>query len=382
MFNIGIFAGPAMILARFLKIFPSVKYVPLFIFTGLFTILSVFQYLFSKKHPFSHATKYISLASLEFLIAFLSTTPGLSLYISYVFVPFTSCMYYNKRFTRNMCISCYLVMIFTFYIRSLEPVPLPAPSTITGIRWFAAYGFGATIEYAVCSVIAYFISKTARETLDKQFDQDTQIKSMQSQLIAGFANLVESKDPTTGEHVKRTSTYVELISKKLRELGYYTKVLTDEMIANMVKAAPLHDIGKMQISDAILTKPGRLTKEEYDVIQQHTLYGEKIIEQNLTDVEDATYTQIAEEMALCHHEWWNGNGYPFHFIGPEIPLSARIMAAADVLDALLTIRPYKDAIPLDDTLIIMENLSGTQFDPAVIEAVLSLKKEIAASIKK
>jgi HD-GYP domain-containing protein (c-di-GMP phosphodiesterase class II) len=260
---------------------------------------------------------------------------------------------------------------------------VPEPSDgLTGMAWFAAYAVGSSIEYLICAVIAYYITKTARETLEKQYNQDEKIRTMQSQLISGFANLIESKDPTTGEHVKRTSKYVEMICKKLRELGYYKNELTDEQIAYMIKAAPLHDIGKMEVPDAILTKPGKLTKEEFAKIQQHTIIGEKFIDTNFTNIEDPGYTQIAEIMALCHHEWWNGNGYPFHLIGEEIPLAARIMAAADVLDALLTIRQYKNAIPLDDTIVIMESLSGSQFDPAIVEAVFNLRDEIEKYLNK
>jgi len=375
MFYLGNLTGPAIILARYFNIFPGVAYKPVIIFTILLLGLSIFQFIFSKKYPYSHVTKYISLGSLEFLVAFLSTRDGLCLFISYVFVTFLSCMYYNKRFTAGVSIVSYVVMIITLLFRSTLVIPEPADGLV-GMEWFAAYGFGATIEFFVCFIISYNITKISRETLDTQHDQDQKIRTMQSQLITGFANLIESKDPTTGEHIKRTSKYVELISKKLRELGFYTEKLTDSEIAYMVKAAPLHDIGKMEIPDAILTKPGKLTPKEFELIQQHTLMGEKLIDTNLSNVEDVRYTEIAEVMALFHHEWWNGKGYPFHLIGNKIPLPARIMAAADVLDALLTVRPYKDAIPLDDTLVVMENLSGIQFDPAVITAVFALKEEI------
>ena len=375
MLCIGVFTGPAMILARLLRIFPTIEYKTLITFTILLIVLSAFQYLFSKHFPYSPVTKYISLFGIELLIAFLSVRNNLCIYISYIIVPFLSCLYFNKKFTRNVTIICWIVMVITFYMRSKLVAPKPVDG-LTGMVWFAAYGCGSSIEYFVCAIIANFITHIARETLEKQFAQDKKIQEMQSQLITGFANLVESKDPTTGEHIKRTSKYVELISKKTRDLGYYKDELTDQFISYMIKAAPLHDIGKMQIPDSILTKPGKLTAQEYERIKDHTLIGEKLIDINLTNMEDPVYTEIAEEMALCHHEWWNGQGYPFRLIEDEIPLAARIMAAADVLDALLTIRPYKDAIPLDDTLTIMQNLSGTQFDPAVIEAVLALKEEI------
>ena len=380
MLCIGVFTGPAMILARLLRIFPTIEYKTLITFTILLIVLSAFQYLFSKHFPYSPVTKYISLFGIELLIAFLSVRNNLCIYISYIIVPFLSCLYFNKKFTRNVTIICWIVMVITFYMRSKLVAPKPVDG-LTGMVWFAAYGCGSSIEYFVCAIIANFITHIARETLEKQFAQDNKIRAIQTQLITSFANLVESKDPTTGEHVKRTSKYVELISLKLTEIGHYKNELTDEMISYMIKAAPLHDIGKMHIPDAILTKPTKLTEEEYNKIKDHTLIGEKLIETNLSNVEDPVYTEIAEEMALCHHEWWNGQGYPFHLIDDEIPLPARIMAAADVLDALLTVRPYKNAFSLDDTLTIMQNLSGTQFDPAVIEAVLALREDIATILE-
>lgn len=272
-------------------------------------------------------------------------------------------------------------MVVTFYLRSRLVVPEPCDG-LTGIKWFAAYACGSTIEYFVCALISYNITRTARETLDKQHEQDEKIQTMQTQLITGFANLVESKDVSTGEHVKRTSEYVRLICNKLIDIGYYKDELTSEKIDYMVKAAPLHDLGKMEISEQILSKPGKLTSDEYDTIKEHPLYGARLIEKNLSDLEDDQYTEIAKVMALCHHEWWNGQGYPLHLVGQEIPLAARIMAAADVLDALLSIRPYKSAIPLDETLAIMNHLSGTQFDPAIVEAVELLRDDIKAYLAK
>jgi hypothetical protein len=380
LFYFGNLTGPAMIVLHFYNIFPNVQYTPLFIFTGLLVTLSIFQVLFSKFHPYSHATKYVSFGCLEFLIAFLATRDGLSLYISYVFISFLSCLYYNKRFTRNVNIFGWVVMIITFYFRSKLIIPEPVDK-LTGWAWFAAYACGSTIEYFCCAVASYYITRTARETLDKQHEQDQRIQEMQTQLITGFANLVESKDITTGEHVKRTSYYVRIICYKLRDLGYYQTELTTKNIEYMVEAAPLHDLGKMDISEQILSKPGKLSPEEYDIIKEHPLYGARLIEKNLSNLEDEQYTEIAKVMALSHHEWWNGQGYPLHLIGKEIPLAARIMAAADVLDALLSIRPYKNAYPLDETLAIMHHLAGTQFDPAVVEAVELLRDDIRAYLE-
>ena len=202
---------------------------------------------------------------------------------------------------------------------------------------------------------------------------------MQTKLIAGFANLVESKDHTTGEHIQRTSEYVQRISRKLRELGYYTDELTDNVIDTMVKAAPLHDLGKISIPEDILSKPGPLTEREFDMIRKHPLYGANLIEKYLSGIETDEYTQTARDMTLGHHEWWNGEGYPLHVAGTDIPLSARVMAAADVLDALLSKRPYKEALSVNETIDIIKQLSGKQFDPKIVEAVEAIRDSLIES---
>lgn len=372
---VGNIVGPVMMLGRALKIFPAINYLTLIIFSVCFIFLSIFQIVFSKKYPYSHATKYICLFSIEFLVAFLSINPGLCMFMSYVIVPIFACMYFNKRFTLTVCLVSYVVFVVTIFIRSKQLTP-GLDYGLKGMSWFSAFALGGTVEYLICTLLVYFVTKTTHEILDKQHQQSEKILSMQTQTITSFANLVESKDSTTGEHIKRTSYYVELICRKLLQLNYYTDELTDRDIDCMVKAAPLHDLGKINTPENILCKTSRLTKEEFEIIKKHTLNGERMIKANLADIEDKDYIKVAEDMALCHHEWWNGNGYPKGLSETDIPLSGRIMAAADVLDALLSVRPYKSAIPLEDTIKIMKSLSGIQFDPKVIIAVESSSDDI------
>ncbi len=203
------------------------------------------------------------------------------------------------------------------------------------------------------------------------------INRMQDQIILRLANLIESRDSSTGEHVKNTKKYVEMIVDRLIDRQEYMDILSYGYLHQIGKAAPLHDVGKIQISDVILQKPGKLTAEEYDDMKNHTTYGKNIIWEIMGEFEDEDYLQMAEDIALCHHERWDGKGYPGGLRGEEIPLSARIMAVADVFDALYSARCYKPPIrPLDKVLNIIKEGRGTQFDPVVTDAFLSLEPEL------
>ena len=203
------------------------------------------------------------------------------------------------------------------------------------------------------------------------------IASIQNAVIIGMANLIESRDMSTGKHVRNTQHYVEMICNALHEQGLYRDILTEEYRNNTIKAAPLHDVGKIKISDMILKKPGRLTEEEFRMMQKHAAYGAEIIDDILGDVEDEEYIRVARAIALSHHERWDGRGYPSGMKGEEIPLCARIMAIADVFDALYEERVYKKAIrPLAKTMAMIEAERGCQFDPVITDVFMGLADEL------
>lgn len=207
-------------------------------------------------------------------------------------------------------------------------------------------------------------------------NSNRRLKEIQNKIIVSFADLVESRDDFTGQHVKRTSEYLKILVKHLAVLPQFANVLTPDVQERMCKAAPLHDIGKIKISDVVLNKPGRLTNEEFEIIKTHTLEGGDIIERTLTDIESEDYLKVASEMALYHHEKWDGSGYPYHLAGEEIPLCARIMAVVDVFDALTSKRVYKDAFPIEKAFQILEESSGSHFDPIIVGTFLSIRDEV------
>lgn len=209
----------------------------------------------------------------------------------------------------------------------------------------------------------------------KQHEDD--IIRMQHKTIEGMAELVESRDGETGEHVRRTAYYVEKIAEQLVRMGIYTDVLTPEYIEYLKRYAPLHDVGKIVVSDTILLKPARLTKDEFERMKVHTVEGGRIVEQILSDIETPERVKIAQDIATYHHEKWDGSGYPFGLSGEDIPLCARIMSVADVFDALTSVRCYKEAYSLQSAYDIIESESGKQFDPNIVKAFFELKPGIS-----
>lgn len=224
--------------------------------------------------------------------------------------------------------------------------------------------------------LLYFITDRTTKLLDKQINDTSRIKELNKDMVLGFANLVENRDENTGGHVKRTSRYVELLAKELVARGVYKDVIDSEFVNNLTSAAPMHDIGKMSIPDHILQKPGKLTDEEYAVMKSHAENGGRIIKQTFSHIGDDKYRQMVYEVARYHHEKWNGRGYPEGRSKQEIPLAARIMAVADVFDAISQKRCYRDAIPLEECFRIIENGKGTDFEPVLVDVFLSMKSQI------
>lgn len=203
---------------------------------------------------------------------------------------------------------------------------------------------------------------------------------MQSHIITTMADIIENRDESTGGHIRRTAKYVEIIAKELHRQGKFADILTNQYIIDMVMAAPLHDIGKIHIPDAVLNKPGRLTDEEFALMKTHTTAGRELLEKARGDLGDIRYLNIAIEMAAYHHEWQNGNGYPCGISDGDIPLCAKILAVADVFDALTSKRVYKAAMPFEKACSIIREERGTHFDTDVVDAFIVSSEKIKAAL--
>ncbi len=223
------------------------------------------------------------------------------------------------------------------------------------------------------------LSKTIAETvgyLEEVKTKGDEIAHMQNGLIYVLADMVESRDKNTGDHVRKTAAYVRLILKRMKEEGLYEDILTDEYMEDVANSAPLHDVGKIMVSDIILNKPGKLTDEEFAIMKTHTTAGSKVISSAMKLVRDSGYLKEAKNLATYHHERWDGKGYPSGKAGEDIPLSARIMAVADVFDALVSRRSYKDPFPFEKAMDIIKEGAGTQFDPVVARIFIESEEEV------
>jgi putative two-component system response regulator len=216
--------------------------------------------------------------------------------------------------------------------------------------------------------------------LEHMVDERTrQVMRMQEATILAMASLAETRDNETGNHIRRTQAYVAALARQLRDHPRFCALLTEENIALLFKSAPLHDIGKVGVPDRILLKPGKLDAEEFEIMKLHTVYGRDAIlavEKHL-GASDGFLT-YAREIAYSHQEKWDGSGYPQGLAGDAIPMSARLMAVADVYDALISRRVYKPAFSHEESVRIMREGRGSHFDPDILDAFLQIEETFRA----
>ena len=235
---------------------------------------------------------------------------------------------------------------------------------------------------AIVNILVIAISKRNARMLDRQEilrnvaqEEMERRSNMRGHVIEDLAGVIETRDVGTGEHVVRVKKYVELIARRLQKEEKYKNVLSDAEVEKLVQAAPLHDVGKIAVPDHILLKPGRFTPEEFEQMKVHASKGGEMIKNIFANLDDEAFLNKAYNIAEFHHEKWNGKGYPFGLKGEEIPLEARIMAIADVYDALVSKRIYKDPMaPKEAFEIIMEE-AAQHFDPEIVKAIGGMEEE-------
>ncbi len=213
-----------------------------------------------------------------------------------------------------------------------------------------------------------------RKNLEKKLEERMRhITHMQQLMVLGMASMVESRDNSTGGHIKRTSGVVRIFAKKLLDQDDY---MTKDFLDKVVRAAPMHDLGKITVDDAVLRKQGKFTEAEYEKMKKHAEEGAKIVRQILEGVEEEKFIKITENIAHYHHEKWDGTGYPLGLSKEMIPVEARIMALADVFDALVSKRCYKEPYSYDKAFGIMEGSLGTHFDPRLGKIFILCRPEL------
>ncbi len=208
---------------------------------------------------------------------------------------------------------------------------------------------------------------------DKVHEQTKHIQSIQQMMVLGLASMVESRDNSTGGHIKRTSAVMRIFADHLLGTG---EQFSQSFLDAVVRSAPMHDLGKIAIDDRILRKQGRFTDDEYAEMKKHSAEGARVVKQILEGVEEEHFVQIAVNVAHYHHEKWNGTGYPNGLSGEAIPVEARMMALADVFDALVSKRCYKDAFSYDKAFAIIEESLGSHFDEKLGRLFIACRPEL------
>ena len=361
-------------------------------------------------------TMYLGLIGISGFVFLLGMKGVIVLTISWAFAPFISCLYYNRRLTRITTIINFVLTIVAYWLRS-SAVTLVLSGVKTASRWFIENVSGVIVEFIFVFLVTDFLSKrtyqTFRRLMSINADKDGAYKRLNEKTLEQFNTnkelqekneyieklneelntrnkglsenqhkIVEFVLSSFGSfdlfgvtHNYHTGKYVQEISKKLRENGYYADELTDGKIETYMLTALLHDAGKIRIPQNIVNKFGKYTKEEYEIMKTHPMEGRKILEE-MPNIDDGSFNIIAKEMALYHHERWDGSGYPYGVSGEAIPLCARILGAADVLDALISPRLYKEPMSIDEAMKFFAEEKGKSFEPCIADAVIALKNEI------
>jgi putative two-component system response regulator len=238
----------------------------------------------------------------------------------------------------------------------------------------------ARIDTLVQLKVARAMLKDQRSHLASLIAEATRADALlQDATVIAMASLAESRDPDTGNHIRRTQHYVAALARELRFSARHSGQLSDENIALLFKAAPLHDIGKVGVPDAILLKPGKLTDEEMETMKLHTVYGRDAIAGVESTLGGSNqFLRYAGEITYSHQERWDGSGYPQGLAGEAIPLSARLMAVADVYDALISRRSYRPAFTHETAIELIRQARGEHFDPDVVDAMLMVEEKFRA----
>ena len=346
-----------------------------------FILLSLFMLVM-----FLHTLSFIKGFPQKLIFRFLIFLPFIiSVILILVFLPELEFII-GKKVNYSMGISvvvCYLVillyfiLIFVFTVRRIKYLEVRKRINVMSFLFISLLILISQVifpEILISSLVPAFSLIALYINIEDPVLR--RMKNYNSEIVTSFATLVESRDSSTGSHVKRTKSYVKILLDEIKTNNLYSSIMTKDFEDKMMNAAPMHDIGKISIPDTILQKPGKLTDEEYSVMKKHSVLGGEIIQEIFKDMDDKEFLNIAYDVTRYHHEKWNGNGYPEGLVGKEIPFSARIMAIADVFDAISAKRCYRDAMPLDKCFAIIKEGKGVDFDPVLTDLFLNAKEKV------
>ena len=353
----------------------------LFLHAVFFILLSLFMFVM-----FLHTLSFIKGFPQKLIFRFLIFLPFIiSVILILVFLPELEFII-GKKVNYSMGISvvvCYLVillyfiLIFVFTVRRIKYLEVRKRINVMSFLFISLLILISQIifpEILISSLVPAFSLIALYINIEDPVLR--RMKNYNSEIVTSFATLVESRDSSTGSHVKRTKSYVKILLDEIKTNSLYSSIMTKDFEDKMMNAAPMHDIGKISIPDTILQKPGKLTDEEYSVMKKHSVLGGEIIQEIFKDMDDKEFLNIAYDVTRYHHEKWNGNGYPEGLVGKEIPFSARIMAIADVFDAISAKRCYRDAMPLEKCFAIIKEGKGVDFDPVLTDLFLNAREKV------
>lgn len=248
-----------------------------------------------------------------------------------------------------------------------------AGSRFLGFVWIC--GLQSIVAYLVLTRVNIEHEQREMQSHEENLLRAKELVRTRDAVIFGLAKLAESRDPDTGHHLERIAMYATRLASALRRHSRYRKTVTPAFVRTIGISSALHDIGKVGVEDAVLLKPGKLDEDERFRMQVHTTLGGECIRQIEQRLGNSNFLEMAREIAFCHHERWDGEGYPVGLVEDEIPLSARIVAIADVYDALASRRVYKEPYPHEKCVEIIKAESGKQFDPRLIEVFLAIHEQ-------
>lgn len=380
------------------------------VYTVINIVINIIEFILnSKKYrndkKMQVVSMYFSVLSLSVLITGFALLNFVPIFIIFVLPPLISCVYLNRRLVNYSSAFAYILMIVSVWFRSHDIYMVCESSNqpYSQFMTFIYLSSGFTIEFVFAYLVAISLSSRSSKllkdfqiTLDKKNQFNNQLEESKSllmeseekrrnynnriqqnhiKIISFVAEVLGSHDLFTGNHIAHTRAYVVIIAEQMQKDGYYSDILTDEMIQLYSTAAFMHDIGKVHVPEGILNKSEKFTPEEFELMKTHPAEGLKLLNY-LPKIDDGKFNEIAKEMAYSHHEKWDGTGYPQGLVGEEIPLSARIMAAADVLDALISRRLYKQPMTLNDAMNVFRDNAGSHFEPCIVESVLHCRDKI------
>lgn len=319
--------------------------------------------------------KYIYVLDASLFLLVVVSILSFHVVIVYVYPVLISCLYFSRRLTWiATALTASFVTIGQFASFFNQYV---VDKNFDTIRNLIVFGIipRALVLVALACVLGTMTNSTSRLLAEQQAAMQ-KILTHQQDMITGFALLAENRDEVSGKHVQCVSMYTEVLARAMQKRGLYPKVLTDDYIECLISSTKLHDIGRISVSDAVLQKPGKLTESEFELVKLHTTKGGEIISQTLKS-DDEDFQKMAYEVAMYHHERWNGRGYPEELRETMIPLSARIVAICDVFEAISSKRCYRDAMPLDKCFEIIRRGRGVDFDPMMVDIFLDCQEQIS-----